>query len=73
MLSHDNIHWMSTVAAEQIRMREFTEVMVSYLPLSHVAANMVDIWSSITCKGSIFFADKLAMKGTLVTTLKEAR
>jgi len=29
--------------------------------------------SSIASKGSIFFADKMAMKGSLLKTLKEAR
>jgi long-subunit acyl-CoA synthetase (AMP-forming) len=43
MLSHDNIYWMAKVASETIKMREYEEVMVSYLPLSHVAANMVKI------------------------------
>ncbi len=44
MLSHDNIYWTAMCAAEHIKLREYVEVMVSYLPLSHVAANMVDIW-----------------------------
>ncbi len=44
MLSHDNIYWTAMGAAEHIKLREYVEVMVSYLPLSHVAANMVDIW-----------------------------
>jgi long-chain-fatty-acid--CoA ligase ACSBG len=73
MLSHDNIYWTSLAAAEHIKLREYEEVLISYLPLSHVAANMVDIWSSITTKGTIFFADKMAMKGTLLDTMKEAR
>ena len=44
MLSHDNIYWTAMSAAEHIKLREYVEVIVSYLPLSHVAANMVDIW-----------------------------
>ena len=44
MLSHDNIYWTALSAAEHIKLREYVEVIVSYLPLSHVAANMVDIW-----------------------------
>jgi long-chain-fatty-acid--CoA ligase ACSBG len=73
MLSHDNIYWTAMTASEVIKMRPFREVMVSYLPLSHVAANMVDIWSTMATNGSVFFADKMAMKGTLLTTLREAR
>ena len=37
MLSHDNIYWTTLVASDFIQMRESTEVLVSYLPLSHVA------------------------------------
>ena len=37
MLSHDNIYWTTLVASDFTQMRESTEVMVSYLPLSHVA------------------------------------
>ena len=48
MLSHDNIFWTVNVACERIKMRENVEVMISYLPLSHVAANMV-------CQISIWF------------------
>jgi len=73
MLSHDNIYWTTLVASDFIQMRESTEVLVSYLPLSHVAGNMVDIWCSIANKSTIYFADKMALKGSLVQTLQEAR
>ena len=42
MLSHDNIYWTTLVASDFIQMRESTEVLVSYLPLSHVAGK--DFW-----------------------------
>ena len=54
-------------------MREAEEVIVSYLPLSHIAGNMVDIWAVMFSKGTTYFADKSALKGTLVQTLQEAR
>ena len=56
-----------------IQMREAEEVIVSYLPLSHIAGNMVDIWAVMFSKGTTYFADKSALKGTLVQTLQEAR
>ena len=34
---------------------------------------MVDIWCSIAVKSTIYFADKMALKGSLVQTLQEAR
>lgn len=40
MLSHDNIYWTVMAAADWIQMRECQEVMVSYLPLSHIAGSL---------------------------------
>ena len=73
MLSHDNVFWTCMVAHDFIQMREFREIIVSYLPLSHVAGMMLDIWAVVASKGTVHFADKMALKGTLVDTLKEAR
>ena len=55
MLSHDNIYWTAVVAADYIQMRESTEVLVSYLPLSHIAGNMMDIWCIGKPKNKCFF------------------
>ena len=49
------------------------ERFVSYLPLSHVAANIMDIFMVMQCLGTLYFANKDALKGTLVATLKEAQ
>lgn len=73
MLSHDNLYWTGMAAHDFIQMREAEEVIVSYLPLSHIAGNMVDIWAVMFSKGTTYFADKSALKGTLVQTLQEAR
>jgi long-chain-fatty-acid--CoA ligase ACSBG len=73
MLSHDNIYWMNLAACSYLGLRDATEIMVSYLPLSHIAANMVDIWSPIATRGTIYFADRNALKGSLLETLQEVR
>jgi long-chain-fatty-acid--CoA ligase ACSBG len=73
MLSHDNIYWTATVAADWIQMREGREIIISYLPLSHVAGQMLDIWATMVGKATVYFADKMALKGTLLDTLKEVR
>ncbi len=73
MLSHDNIYWTACVAADWIQMRESQEIMVSYLPLSHIAGNMMDIWAPMVSKATVYFADKMALKGTLLETLKDTR
>jgi len=49
------------------------ERFVSYLPLNHIAAQMMDIYIPICTLGSVWFADKDALKSTLVNTLKDAR
>ena len=44
---------------------------ISYLPLSHVAAQLIDIYLSAYGGATISFADKEALQGSLVNTLKE--
>uniref|UniRef100_A0A1A8FR36 long-chain-fatty-acid--CoA ligase n=1 Tax=Nothobranchius korthausae TaxID=1143690 RepID=A0A1A8FR36_9TELE len=73
MLSHDNISWTARTVFKMINENYGEEVLVSYLPLSHVAAQMVDIWGCMSLGGTIYFADPDALKGSLVNTLKEAR
>jgi long-subunit acyl-CoA synthetase (AMP-forming) len=41
-------------------------------PLSHVAANICDVFVMLSCVSTTYFADKNALKGTLTETLKEA-
>ena len=49
---------------------DMQERFVSYLPLSHVAANIMDIFMATQCLGTVYFANRDALKGTLVSTLK---
>lgn len=74
MLSHDNFTWDAysfTVYVDNLQMGK--ETLVSYLPLSHVAAQIIDIFISLTIAGTVYFADKDALKGSLVKTLVDAR
>ena len=73
MLSHDNMYWTTMVATDILQLKEGSEVMISYLPLSHIAANLVDVWAMFMAKGTMVFADKMALKGTLLATMQEAR
>ena len=74
MLSHDNILWTAKVAIDDVlKLNYGKEVIVSYLPLSHIAGQMMDIWVPIVNLSTVIFGDKLALKGTLLETLKEAR
>ena len=54
-------------------MKDYEEVVVSYLPLCHIVANVMDMWCVLVAKGTVAFADRLALKGSLVQTLQEVR
>uniref|UniRef100_A0A667XEU3 Long-chain-fatty-acid--CoA ligase ACSBG2 n=1 Tax=Myripristis murdjan TaxID=586833 RepID=A0A667XEU3_9TELE len=76
MLSHDNLTWTAFAISRHVRLTEATqaqECVVSYLPLSHIAAQMVDIWVTMKVGGATYFAQPDALKGSLVNTLKEVR
>lgn len=72
MLSHDNLVFDSRAIFEKIDAGP-NEMIVSYLPLSHVAAQIIDMYVATTAAATIFFADKDALKGSLVKTLQEAK
>ena len=46
---------------------------VSYLPLSHIAAQIADIYMPIENGSLICFAQPDALKGSLLTTLREVQ
>ncbi|XP_068165644.1 long-chain-fatty-acid--CoA ligase ACSBG2-like [Antennarius striatus] len=74
MLSHDNVTWTALCVSRHANLTEAPEaqeVVVSYLPLSHVAAQMIDVWIIMKVGGKTCFAQPDAMKGSLVITMKE--
>jgi len=81
MISQDNIFFTAQTLLDRIgaTFGAGEEVGVSYLPLSHIAAQMVDIWNPINITAfrpgyfTVWFARPDALKGTLATTLKTAR
>lgn len=74
MLSHDNLTWNSYSGTCRVQdMQLGDEVLVSYLPLSHIAGQMLDIINPLTVAATVYFADKDALKGTLIKTLVEAQ
>eukprot|EP00828_Plagiopyla_frontata_P024037 TRINITY_DN306_c0_g2_i3.p1 TRINITY_DN306_c0_g2~~TRINITY_DN306_c0_g2_i3.p1 ORF type:complete len:404 (-),score=54.75 TRINITY_DN306_c0_g2_i3:107-1318(-) len=44
---------------------------ISYLPLSHVAAQVLDIFGVINAGGQVYYGDENALKGTLVESIKD--
>ncbi|XP_059192438.1 long-chain-fatty-acid--CoA ligase ACSBG2-like [Centropristis striata] len=73
MLSHDNLTWTSRIAASMLDVKYVEEVVISFLPLSHVAAQLCDMWMPVTFAMTTYFAEPDALKGSLVNTMKEAR
>lgn len=61
------------MATRVTKWKDFEEVYVSYLPLSHIAGMLADIYAMMNVMGTVYFADKTALKGTLLDTLKEVR
>ncbi|XP_019731753.1 long-chain-fatty-acid--CoA ligase ACSBG2-like isoform X3 [Hippocampus comes] len=73
MLSHDNVTWTAQRAGDAVDLRYGEESVVSYLPLSHVAAQLNDLYITMRFAATTYFAQPDALKGSLVATLKEVR
>ena len=77
MITHQNIistinSILSTIKQSNLNLVN-GERFVSYLPLNHILAQAMDIYTPICTLGTVWFADKDALKSTLVNTLKDAR
>ena len=73
-MSHDNVIFNLKNVIELYKINHTNiEVTVSYLPLSHVVGSMIDVFLTISIAGTVYFADKKALKGTLINTLLAAR
>ncbi|XP_072537451.1 long-chain-fatty-acid--CoA ligase ACSBG2 isoform X2 [Salminus brasiliensis] len=76
MLSHDNLTWTAFTVTRHINLDyadQSQEEVISYLPLSHIAAQMIDIWITMQVGGAAYFAQPDALKGSLANTLREVR
>ncbi len=74
MISHDSMCYLvRNIATEHVKLKSFDERFVSYLPLSHIAAQSVDIYCSMYMGGTTYFAQPDALKGSLAVTLQEVR
>ncbi|XP_017307775.1 long-chain-fatty-acid--CoA ligase ACSBG2 isoform X2 [Ictalurus punctatus] len=71
MLSHDNITWIANASGSVVNLTKGEDSVVSYLPLSHVAAQVNDMWLCIRFAATTYFAQPDALKGSLATTLRE--
>lgn len=58
MLSHENIAWTARAAATLVK-AQAGQVMLSYLPLSHIAEQMFSIHGAATIGLTIYFAESI--------------
>ncbi|XP_054744032.1 long-chain-fatty-acid--CoA ligase heimdall-like [Anastrepha obliqua] len=73
MLSHDNVIVNAAGLPLNEHFKESAEVTVSFLPLCHIAAQMFDVIVSARDGGCVYFADRDALRGSLLKTLTVAR
>lgn len=73
MLSHDNLCWTAGKAVENAGLLYASEVQLSFLPLSHIAGSLTDIYGAMACAATVYFAQPDALRGSLLGTLKEVR
>lgn len=77
MISHDNYTWVTDATVEVTQMLTPDKVgkirVLSLLPLSHVAAQLVDLVIAVRIGMNVFFTDPSALQGNLVHFLKACR
>ncbi|WAQ98367.1 ACBG2-like protein, partial [Mya arenaria] len=73
MISHDNYTWVADKVGRQIKVVFGKEISISFLPLSHIAAQMLDFIVALKFGGAVYFAQPDALKGSLLETWKEVR
>ena len=67
MISHDNLTYSCHIGVKEYDWEEERqETLCSYLPLSHIAPHMIDIYMIAYAGGTAFIMDKDALRGTLV-------
>ncbi|KAK8811470.1 hypothetical protein WA158_003204 [Blastocystis sp. Blastoise] len=69
LISHDACMY-SSFMLQKVGDLNGNERLVSYLPLSHIAAQYIDIITPSTTRATLYFADSDCFKGTLINTIK---
>jgi long-chain-fatty-acid--CoA ligase ACSBG len=75
MITNDNITFtVETMLLATLKGKmDPSDVMISYLPLSHIAGQMLDMHMPMQSGCQIYFAQPDALKGSLGATLREVR
>jgi len=73
MITHDNVTWTIATLVAQFPDLGANERIISYLPLSHIAAQILDIYGTMHLGAAVYFAQADALRGSLGRTMKEVR
>jgi long-chain-fatty-acid--CoA ligase ACSBG len=73
MISHDNITYVVRHLGDLVKLKPFHERIISYLPLSHIAAQALDLFCPLAFGITIYFAQPDALKGSLNKTMVEVK
>ena len=69
MMSHDNVVFTAVQNTEFFKWNPGQESVLSYLPQCHMAGIMMDQFMVMANGGTCCFADKNALKGTLLENI----
>ena len=74
MISQDAITYnVRNLGEDRAQLNYFEERFITYLPLSHIAGQMIDIFCSLYFGATTYFAQPDALKGSLNLTLQQVR
>lgn len=73
MLTHDNVTWTAQAQISTMDPLTNDDHIISYLPLSHIAAQMIDMHAPMMSGAQVWFAQPDALRGSLGATLKDVR
>ena len=73
MISHDNITWVVANMGDHYMSLNHKDRLISYLPLSHIAAQLIDIHVPVYLGACTYFCQPDALKGTLTVTMRDVK
>lgn len=73
MISHDNLTWTASNIIDNYVNLNHEDRVISYLPLSHIAAQLIDIIAVMVLGGTTYFAQADALKGSLTVTMRDVK